>query len=372
MLLNTDDYHRGSIASLFLLMTLIFLSFAAQQYIFLIFGSFFCAFYAVVKYSSNCIRSSDLFIYALIISLFLPAFLKPNHGLTPAFYVFSSISVFFAAKAASYNKIETFLIVFRIMYALSIITIGIILYRYRDYVEPLGMVIEGSSTNAIPAYLIVLQIGLSLSNFLTHKQLPVLSAVTTGVVAFFGNGRGSLVVAGLIIIATLIFNAVAVSRQRQRILHFTFLAVAATCLIIYFEEIFDFFYSYTKLSVGLDDGNRIEIINDYMGKMNLYSLIFGADYSNTVIDYKMHGNPHIAYIRTHSFFGLPLTLLALLSPALVFLSRKKMIEKAVFFVFIGLAALRATSEPIFFPTLLDFFYFTYFFLFFRYATNGKF
>jgi hypothetical protein len=115
------------------------------------------------------------------------------------------------------------------------------------------------------------------------------------------------------------------------------------------------------------DTNRLEIWDHYTRKIDGFTFLFGADYAGTVIEYEYRGNPHIAYIRTHSFFGLPLTLLALVSPGFVLLARKALAAKLVFFVFIGVAALRASSEPVFFPTLLDFFYFSWFLMYLKHA-----
>jgi hypothetical protein len=99
--------------------------------------------------------------------------------------------------------------------------------------------------------------------------------------------------------------------------------------------------------------------------------LFGADYSGTVIEYEYFGNPHIAYIRTHSLFGFPLTLLVLLSPGFLLLARKALADKMVFFVFIGVVAFRALSEPLFFPTLLDFFYFSWFLMYLKQARPSR-
>ena len=138
-------------------------------------------------------------------------------------------------------------------------------------------------------------------------------------------------------------------------------------LALYGEELFDGVSSYTKLSVGLVDTNRLQIWDHYMAQINPYTFFMGADYAGTVIEYEYRRNPHIAYIRTHSFFGLPVTVLAILSPMLVLFASKAMSAKLVFLAFISLAALRATSEPLFFPTLLDLFYFSYFFVYLNHA-----
>lgn len=360
-----------SAIGLTLLMTLVLLLFAAQKQSTLILGACVCAVYALSKAWPVRIAQEDFFVFLLACLLFTPGFIKPYHGISPVFYFFASVATYFAAKYSSNHSPVAFLAAFRSIYATAIFAISAILYSFWGHPEPFGEVIEGSSTNGIPSYLIVIQIGLSLSNYLLYKRLPIISPLLTGVVAFFGNGRGSLVVAGLIIAASLFINAVLASQKSNKVLFKYVLLLTALLLpvILNFEELADLLFSYTKLSVGLDDENRIGILSAYLGKINFFTALFGADYSNTVIEYKMLGNPHIAYIRTHSFYGLPLTLMALLSPVFVFFSNKTKTDKCVFSLFISFAALRATSEPIFFPTLLDFFYFINFFLFYRYASD---
>jgi hypothetical protein len=352
---------------------MILLAFAIQRPVMLAAGAIICAAYALFHYRSACISNTQLLFFLLISALFLPGIINFYHGLSPAFYYFSTVASFYAAGAVTRHKPEVLMAAFRLVYWGSIVVISIILYEYWDYVEPLGMAITGSSTNAIPSYLLVIQIGLSLCNFLVHGRLPVFSPIATGVIAFLGNGRSSIVVAGLIIVVSLFFNlwlTGSISRKRQ-LIFFLILTSMVIPLVWNAEELIDLLLRYTKLSVGLVDENRLEILGEYWGKIEPWTFIFGADYAGTVIESVYLGNPHIAYIRTHSFFGLPLTILAMISPIFVLLCRKVLIAKLVFACFIGLAAIRASSEPLFFPTLLDFFYFTYFFLFFRYTQSGS-
>lgn len=354
-----------------LFMTALVLGFMLQRPLTIIAGTAMCAAYAYHRREDIPLRASHWRIAAVVALFFLPGFAKPYHGLSPIFYAFATGATFMAAWAAVGRPLAVLLWTFRAMYALAIAGIAWVLYTWWGYPEPFGMVIEGSSTNGIPAYLIVLQISLSLCTYLATGRLPLLTPVLTFAVAFFGNGRGSLVVAGLMIALTLLLNVLAPGRgaRSNRLLFATAFAAAAWGLMLYGEDLLDLVTSYTKLSVGLVDTNRLEIWDHYSDKIDGLTLLLGADYAGTVIEYEYLGNPHIAYIRTHSFFGLPLTLLALCSPLLVLLFRKAWSARIVFLSFIGLAALRAASEPLFFPTLLDFFYFLWFQLYLRHAPH---
>lgn len=372
MRLRTSLVSLGVAAPMTALLSLILISFAAQEQPIIIAGTVLCAFYALACHWRERVSFDRLLVYGSALALFAPAFVKTYHGLSPIFYTFSTLATFFAAAAAMRNDPRVILMALRVIYVAASVFVCAVHYIYWGYPEPLGMVIDGSSTNAIPSYLIVIQIGLTLSCYLVYGRLPVVTPLITAAVAFFGNGRGSLVVAAMIIAATLIFNLFLVGsagRRHQRAFVVLF-AMAVVPLSFYAEDLLELLMNYTKLSVGLADSNRLEILDQYLGKIDEWTLLVGADYSNTVIEYEYLGNPHIAYIRTHSLFGLPLTVLALISPFFVFFSRRSLSAKLVFVCFIALAALRAVSEPIFFPTLLDFFYFGYFFLFFYHAPSS--
>ena len=364
---------RDKSTSAILLMGLVLGSFVSQIPIVIGIGTLVCALYVYASWAHFPVAFEKVATLMIICLLFLPAFLKPYHGLSPLFYFFSTVVTFFAAKSVSQSSPLVLLTAFRTLYVVSLGAIGVVLYLFWGNPEPFGMVIEGSSTNGIPAYLIVVQIGLSLCFYLVHRRLPLWPTVATAAVAFYGNGRGSLIVASFLICATLVLNLLpTAARQRgSQIRLFAMFLAAAVGLAFYGVELGDFLARHTKLSAGIMDTNRLEIWNDYAEKLGPFTLLFGADYAGTIIETQYNNNPHIAYIRTHAFFGLPLTMLAIVSPAIVLFSRKIFSAKLVFFTFIGLGALRAYTEPIFFPTLLDFFYFTYFWIFFNHAPESS-
>ena len=367
---GTESPVQSSGLCLCMLMVLIVTAFVAQRTWTLALGGVVCGIYALWMGSTTEFSRDNLLIAVGACILFVPGFFKLSHGFSPQFYFGSTCATFFAAMAATRHSPKLFLRSFRAIYVAAVLAIAAALYAYWGSREPLGMAIEGSSTNGIPAYLIVIQIGLSLASFLVKGRLPLLSPLTTVAVAFFGSGRGSLVVAGMIMVISAAFN-IAFVRDQHRLRRAVFLiimSIVVTGLLLFGTAILELATQYTKLSVGLVDENRLEILDQYLGKIDPWTAIVGADYTGTVIDYEYYGNPHISYIRAHSLFGLPITILALVSPLIPMLSDRSWKDKLVFSSFIGLAAARALSEPIFFPTLLDFFYFTYFFLFFRYAT----
>lgn len=355
-----------------LFMAAILFSFISQIPSVMVTGAGICAIYAFSAHTGRRFGNNDLLLFILSCILFLPAFINYHHGLAPIFYFVSTLATYFAAMAVSSHPSILLLKAFTCIYWTAIFLIAWVLYTYWGYPEPFGMVIEGSSTNGIPTYLIVLQVSLSLATYLTYGRLPVFSTIFTFAVAFFGSGRGSVVVAALIVAATLFINLVVVRREdvKLRMIFWGLLLIVVIIGVTRGGELLELVTVHTKLSVGLMDENRLKIWDDYSGKIDAVTLFLGADYSGTIIEYEYGGNPHISYIRTHSMFGLPMTLLVMVSPVFVLFFRKPLVQKLVFFTFISLSALRAISEPIFFPALTDLFYFIWFFMCMKHVVPG--
>jgi hypothetical protein len=310
--------------------------------------------------------SSTLLASLLWLVLFAPAFLKPWHGFSPVYYAFASLVSLGVANVVTHDP-EIMRRAFVRLYWTTVALLSVVLYLNAGSREPFAEVISGSSTNGIPAYLIVMQIGLTVSSYASRQRLPLFSPLITFYIAFEGNGRGSLVVAALIIAGTVGLGLLGSKHSsfRRKVLISAGVAALAGLAAIYGNQAFDYVLAHTKLSVGLADANRGAILWQYVGKLDAYSALAGASYEGTLVKEIYNDNPHIAFIRAHSFFGLGYTLLALASPLLIFLGRGSLWSKVVVTYFIGLAVLRAASEPVLFPTLLDMVYFSCFFLYFR-------
>lgn len=311
-------------------------------------------------------KPATIFWASCFALLFLPAFHKPEIGFSPVFYAFSTVASMLAAWALVQYSPAVLARVFRWVYAVCTVAVFIMLSMHAGEPEPLGQLLPNSSTNAIPSYMLVLQVGVSLSYFAQNNRLPMLSPWITGWIAFLGLGRGSLIVAGLLIAATLAFNLIGRKNNGGRQLFRAFLLLLLLAIAFLVGPMaYEWVASNTKLSSGLMDIHRTEIFVAYWNKLDMVSFFVGTDFSGTVIAEVYNGNPHVALLRTHSFFGLPLTLMALLSPLVVLWAPISRRHKWVYSSFYGLLVLRSMTEPILFPTLLDLIYFACLFIPFR-------
>ncbi len=334
-------------------------------------------FFAIYVFSSKIkIAKAYFIIWAFTSSIFVIAALTKNFGFTPFFYLIGAPALILAAEKFASRPLTLVLNTLGIYYWLFCIATFIGIFINRDSPEPLEGLIPGTSTNGIPSYFIVVQVAYSLIFFLKYERLPILSSITTCVVAVFGLGRGSMVVGALILLFSIFMNAV-LSKSNRRIIIF-FGSIASLLSILYFyinsEEILSMteeLLSGSKFAGGVLDEHRGLMIKDYINKIDIWSFIFGTDYADTSIEKYYGGNPHNSYIRAHSFYGLGAFICIVIPIILVLGSSRFNLDKIVAIILILFALLRATTEPIFFPSVLDFFYVFYFLAFFRFSKKIK-
>lgn len=332
---------------------------------------------AIIYVASEYFRNSDKikhfekYIYPIV--LLLPAALTLNHGLTALSYLLLSPFLLFAGYIFSLRSLGHICSVLKNVYYCSVIIILVALLLHWNEPEPLGSILPWASTNGIPSYLIVVQIAYSIAYYLEKNKLPLLSSVITLCIAVVGLGRGSMLIGFFILNLTLFFNYFIRKGLQEKMLIGWILGFIMLLLIIIKsknwsigEELINIFYE-SKFASGFVDEHRLIMIKDYFGKIDGTALFFGSSYDGTSIDKYYGGNPHNSFIRLHSFYGST-ALFGLIVPLIiVVVSNRVLVQKIIVLSLIALALLRATSEPIFFPSTLDFFYVLYFALFFRFA-----
>lgn len=337
-----------------------------------------CAIYVLLTHDRLILNANIIFIYAVLSLPCLFAVLNYNHGLTSAFYLFTFPLIIATAKIIFNKPHDHVLLCLRNLYWLFVFAILVGLALNWDDPEPLGAIFPGSSTNGLPSYLIVVQIAYSIAFYLKNSRLPLLSSVATLVVAVFGLGRGSMIIAALILLFSLYINTtLARSKTDRKIILVAISLLSLPFGIFIYNDYSELISSAqllidgSKFSNGVFDEHRGRIIADYLSKIDGWSLIFGTDYNGTSIVENYGGNPHNSFIRAHSFYGIAGLFYVAMPLFLIAISNRRRDHKYVTLVLIFLSLIRATTEPIFFPSPLDFFYFSYIFLFFNFAQKGK-
>jgi len=299
-------------------------------------------------------------LFPLIFFLFLfPAFLALEHGVNPYFYYVMILVVFFSAKKMAQDPADSLLKSYQIFFYVYVICVLFLYYIHRDAAEPFGEILKGVSTNGIPSYLIVLQVVLSLVAYTATGKLPLFSTLCTLLIAILGIGRGSILAACMIVVFSVFFNIFLSIKQHHYGVFAIYLfgiVVLGIVGILHIDLVYQFLDGKTKILHGLYDPYRAAIFSQYLDKINLVSFFTGAGYEGTDVEVLYENNPHIAFIRTHAYLGVGGLLLVFFSPLLLLIMPGKIMKKFIFFTFIAILFFRALSEPILFPTLLDFFF----------------
>lgn len=310
-----------------------------------------------------------LLIYSLAASFFMLSAFKFNFGYSPMLYIIGALFLYLSAARFTSRSINSIYDTLKICYYIFISCLYLQIINNLNSPSPLESFFTGTSANGISSYLIVFQIAYSLIFFLKLNRLPIFSSLNTFIVSFFCLGRSSIVVSLLILIFSLCSNQIIKKNfKKQKLLLLSSILLVLTCYTFkyYYVQLSNLLF-YTRFSTGLTDPHRAIMIIDYFSKIDMKRLFLGADYINTSILNLYGGNPHNSFIRVHSFYGLA-GLVSIFIPIFFLLKSKKLeSQKKISLILISFALFRASTEPIFFPGVLDFFYFFYFLVFFKFS-----
>jgi hypothetical protein len=298
-----------------------------------------------------------------------------NHGITPIFYLLFTPFILLSAKKISNKSIEHIENIMSCSYVffICIISIGLILNFEKP--DPLAHIIPWSSQNGITSNLIVIHISYSVVYYLKNYKLPILLSLILVIICFYGLGRGSIIISIIILIISLFINYLLSGKALAK----SILIIPVICVVIYFiykqyivyESDIDLLIERSKFSQNMSDDPRKDMLNEYLKKLNLWSLFFGSSFEGTSILKYYDGNPHNSFIRVHSFYGLVGLISVFLPFWLIIVKKSNFKSKIVVSLLIVILLIRAISEPILFPTTLDFFYCFNFFVFSSHANNSK-
>jgi hypothetical protein len=242
--------------------------------------------------------------------------------------------------------------------------VGLFLWRNGLADFPLERMLPDSSSNGITSYLVILQANYCVALTIVTRRVAFLTPIATLLICVSGYGRSSIIAA----LAILLINAIVWLSGRKRgvkMLLVIVLGLVLSFIAVRFGGVIaEFVQANTKIGSGLVDSHRAEINQSYFEQINALSLFAGSDYSGTKIDLDYRGNPHNSFIRAHHLLGLPYVLLMIFFPVL--LHRRFSGDRASRYRYAMILVMlaRAVTEPVLFPSMLDFFYFGSCFLLF--------
>lgn len=227
---------------------------------------------------------------------------------------------------------------------------------------PLDHMIDAGGSNGITSVLILLQAVYAGLSFNIHRKAVAFSSFVTLYICVAGFSRGSILAGAAICLLVLVVYFHNLKSKRWRLAVYVLIALLFLYFSInYFDDLLYLAQSNTKFSQGFDDMHRELIFREYMGKIDWLTFFIGSDFANTAIQDLYNNNPHSSFIRAHHLFGV-LYLIAILFAAFssVFSSissGKKIDGLVIHMAFILIILVRSISEPILFPTPMDFFVF---------------
>ena len=358
-MITLSSLKRSVFNTEFLVLLLMLSAFASQNIKLMVVSLIFIFSHAVLIASNKGLtRDFQIFFCMFFVVLFIGG-LKLDHGFNFFFYYITELFLIFYAILFSKNLNLLYSALKNVLTIFSMFIFVSICLNWGSH-EPLSHIIPGSSQNGIPSYLLVVTISFLSLQYLLFDKMSMIPAFFVFWVSYLGEGRGSMVISILLLI-----SVVGISFLPIKLKTVLVTALFSIPIGVYLLDFYSFIISGTKLSVGLEDSHRINILIDYLNSLDLWGTIVGKGYEGTIIESVYNNNPHVAYIRFHSFFGILALIFLLLFPFLLIL--KKITWKNIFLSWlIFLMMLRALSEPILFPTFLDVFFFSTVFSIYEY------
>jgi hypothetical protein len=223
---------------------------------------------------------------------------------------------------------------------------------------PLDHMFEAGSSNGITSVLVVLQAVYAGLCFKIYRKAAAISSLVTLYICVAGFSRGSILTGAMICVVVLAGYIHFIKSQKWRLTVYLLLTILAVILLyLYSDALLSFIQLETKFAQGFEDTHRAQIYKDYLGKIDWLTLIAGADFSNTSIQSDYNNNPHSSLIRAHHLFGI-LYIIAIIYVIFfgVFAARGNG-DLLLLASFVSIIIARSLSEPILFPTPMDFFFF---------------
>lgn len=296
------------------------------------------------------------------VSVALPIFLSPVSAYKSPeslYFIFASCIAILIAFLSS-HRIDDALSALRV--TLVVVLLILFIYIIKNYPEnsfPLEDFLQGAaSSNVVTSFLVVLQVAYSAIVFIYFGKITWITPLATFAICIIGYGRGSIL-ASLMLLLTLVLIHVFRMRRSIKNIIFFICGILILCFLgaIFYADIIFIIENKSKLGSGLVDDSRLMMINDYVSVLDAPSLLLGASYVGTSIEALFGNNPHNSFIRAHHMMGVFYFLFILLVPIFLVLIQKKWVLLFPFGAFFSIVFFRAFSEPILFPTPIDYYFY---------------
>lgn len=221
--------------------------------------------------------------------------------------------------------------------------------------EGLNSVFEDASRNTFSIIMLVSTVLLYIIAIKCDHKVNLWPALTTLVISTLAMGRSGII-CSLLLFGGLGLECFKTMNTTKRLIWVLSLVMPLAFLsIVYVDTILAVIYNMDELEYllnrGFESDERSGILEAYLERMNIVTIIIGYNYANIPIIEYFSLNPHNSYIRFHSYVGV-------VSIFFIGLFLKRMIPLYSRYRFLFLLSfvllLRAWTDSVFFFSMYDF------------------
>ena len=213
-------------------------------------------------------------------------------------YGFGGSLIFMVACGITYSSLKRLKIFFNLVF---FICLGLVCFLYYQM-----LVLEtvngdifldyGLSKNYPGSMLVIFNSLWAVWKYLHYKRMPLLLPILSTIMAFFLDGRSSLIC--MILITVLCFV------DRGSKLTISLMILIFTFLLINYWGVITGFYELTSISSRGLETVRSDIWKAYFDYLDFSTLLFGLDTQNLPVLKEFGGNPHNSFFSFHRRMGL--------------------------------------------------------------------
>lgn len=317
--------------------------------------------FSYLKKNTKADRDVKTFVFFLLLTLIFGTVVNVFWQPTALFHFIISVIACGSAYIMT-RDLEGYYVASKfclILYQLTFILVGLSTGLSNFPFEiPYEEFIPGASANVITSLAVVLQLNFIIVSLLLKNRSAVGSSFLTLVIALIGYGRGSIIASLLLVLITVLISLALKSKIKAFVITVIIVILGTFALNKYFDQLSYYIENKTKLSRGMVDEGRSDMLNEYISKLDSTYLLVGASYEGTVIETRYGGNPHSSFIRAHHVFGVFYLLFVIITPLFLVFKIRKLWKRIIVWMLFGIFYFRAFSEPVIWPTVFDFYYFS--------------
>lgn len=212
-------------------------------------------------------------------------------------YGFGGTIIFIVNCGITYSCLKHLKVIFPLALVICLWLVAFLYYQmFVEGASPGDIFLEyGLSKNYPGSMLVIFNCLWAVWKYLHYHKMPLVLPILSTIMAFFLDGRSSLICMVLLTVFCFVFRG-----KKLTILMFV---VFIGLLAYYWSSLVELYDLSTVSTRGLDTDRSI-IWRAYFNNLDFSSILFGLDTDNLPILKEWYGNPHNSYLSFHRRMGL--------------------------------------------------------------------